>query len=358
MLYKNCLKVLAMSALLAMVVSCAPTYKKADIDMVWPLPPDEPRIQYVDTIRSTLDVGMKTGAADVLFGGEQTQAMTKPYGVAVDSKGVIYVTDPGRVFVFDLHNKSYGFIGMDPGQGKLAFPIGIAASADGRLYVTDVSQDRVFVYRGNKYIAAMGQKGEFEGPSGVAVDDMRGLVYVADAKKHYVVVYSSKDYAKIRTIGVRGTAEGEFNYPTNIALDAEGKVYVVDSGNFRVQIFDAEGKFLRAMGKLGDTPGSLARPKGIAVDSEGHIYVVDTAFANIQIFNKEGNLLLAVGGHGDPPGKFWLPAGMAIDHQDRLYVVDQYPGLVQIFQYLGEKWKKAGVASEGQGTKEKGPEKK
>ena len=355
---KNSLKVLTLSALLAMVVSCAPTYKKADIDMAWPLPPDEPKIKYVETIRSTLDVGMKTGMADALFGEEKAQGMTKPYGVAVDGKGVIYVTDPGRVFVFDMNNSSYGFIGMDPGQGKLALPIGIAISADGRIFVTDVSQDRVFVYRERKYIAAIGEKGDLDGPSGVAVDDTRGLVYVTDAKKHYVKVYSSKDYSSVRTIGTRGSETGQFNYPTNITVDTEGKVYVVDSGNFRVQIFDAEGKFLRAIGKLGDMPGSLARPKGIAVDSEGHIYVVDTAFANFQIFDREGTLLLAVGGHGDPPGRFWLPAGMAVDHQDRIYVVDQYPGLVQVFQYMGEKWKKAGAASEGQGLKEKALEKK
>lgn len=329
--------------LLAMIASCAPTYQKPAIDLVWPLPPDEPRIKYIDSIRSTLDVGKKTGVAEALFGEEKVDAFSKPYGVAVDNQGRIYVSDPGRVFVFDLRNKTYDFIGIEPGVGKLVFPVGISASADGRIFITDISQDRVFVYRDRKFIAAIGQKGELDGPSGVAIDEKRALVYVADSKKHMVNVYSSNDYAKVRTIGKRGSEPGEFNYPTNIAVDADGKLYVVDTANFRVQIFNAEGTYLKSIGKLGNAPGSLARPKGIAVDSEGHIYVVDTAFSNFQIFDKEGNLLLFVGGPGDGPGKFWLPAGITVDHEDKIYVVDQYPGIVEIFQYLGGRGKKGAV---------------
>ncbi len=315
-------------------------YEKPKIDMAWPLPPDEPKIKYVDTIRSTLDVGKKSGFAEAVFGDEQAVGLAKPYGIAVDKQGIIYVTDPGRVFVFDLKNKSYDFIGMDPGLGKLAFPIGISVSSDGRLFVTDIASDRVFVYRDKKYVAAIGQKGELDGPSGVALDERRGFVYVVDSKKHMVVEYSLKDYAKLKIIGSRGSGHGEFNYPTNIAVDADGNLYVVDTGNFRIEIFDPVGNYLRTIGKLGDVPGSLARPKGIAIDSEGHIYVVDTAFSNFQVFDRNGALLLFVGGPGDPPGKFWLPAGITIDGEDKIYVVDQYPGLFQIFQYLGGKGKK------------------
>ncbi|MBI5847473.1 MAG: 6-bladed beta-propeller [Nitrospirae bacterium] len=334
------LRIVFLFSLLSLIVSCAPTYQKPNIDLVWPLPPEEPRIKYVDIIRSTLDVGKKSSMADVLFGEEKVEVMAKPYGVAVDKQGVIYVADPGRVFVFDLKNKTYDFIGSQPGAGKLSFPFGLGLADDGRLFVTDISQDRVFVYKDRKFAGAIGQEGELDGPSGVAVDNARGLIYVVDSKKHYVNVYSLKDYAKLRTIGARGEGPGEFNFPTNIALDAEGKLYVVDTGNFKVQVFNAEGKHLRTFGQLGDAPGTFGRPKGIAVDSEGHVYVVDTAFDNFQIFDQEGKLLLFVGGPGNPPGKFWLPAGIAIDSEDKIYVVDQYPGLVQIFQYLGGKGKK------------------
>ena len=72
----------------------------------------------------------------------------------------------------------------------------------------------------------------------------------------------------------------------------------MDSMNFRVQIFDPDGKFLRVFGKLGDSFGQFARPKGIGVDSEGHVYVVDSAFNNVQIFDETGRLLLFLVGLG------------------------------------------------------------
>lgn len=326
---------------LGLLSSCASTVsEKPKIDLVWPLPPDEPRVQYVDTIMSTSDLGRKMGISETLFGEENVEGFTRPYGVAVDKQGRIYVTDVGRVIMFDLKNKNHELIGVDAGLGRLRTPIGIAVISDGRLFVTDTADDRVYVYLNGKFSAALGQTGEFESPSGVAVDEKQGLIYVADTRKHLVSVYSLNNYAKLRTIGSRGTEAGEFNFPTNIAVDQEGKLYVVDTANFRVQIFDRDGKFLRSIGKLGDMPGSLARPKGIDIDSEGHIYIIDTAFQNFQIFDQEGNILLIVGEAGTAPGRFLLPAGLTIDDEDRIYVVDQIPGSVQIFQYLGKKWKK------------------
>jgi len=90
-------------------------------------------------------------------------------------------------------------------------------------------------------------------------------------------------------------------------LDREGNLYVVDFGNFRVQMFSPGGDFLGMFGEAGDKMGDMARPKGIAVDSDGHIYVVDAAFGNFQIFNREGRILLFVGQMGHRPGQFWLP---------------------------------------------------
>ncbi len=321
--------------------ACAPVmYERPKVDLVWPLPPDEPRIKFVDMIASSLDFGKtKGGISSALFGEEDVEGFNKPYGVAVDAQGRIYVTDIGRVFIIDLQKKDYELLGTEAGTGRLSIPIGITVAKDGRVFVTDTAQDRVFVYSGKKFVAAMGKSGEFESPSGVALDEQRELIYIADSKKHMVLVYSLKDYAKIREFGRRGAGPGEFNFPTNITVDKTGKVYVVDTANFRVQIFDPEGKHLKTIGALGDTPGSLARPKGIGIDSDGHIYVVDTAFQNFQIFDQDGNILLFVGGAGYGPGKFGLPAGLTIDNQDNIYVVDQIPANLQIFKYLGDKGK-------------------
>jgi DNA-binding beta-propeller fold protein YncE len=329
-------------SIIAGLVACAPGMpEKKKIDLVWPLPPDEPRIKYVDYFYSSLDLGARSGITEALFGEEKVESFIKPYGVAVDSEERVYVTDLGRVWVIDFKNKTYRFIGDEPGVGRLVLPIGVATSSDGRIFVTDTSLDRVFVYnKEGKTVGAIGETGEFVGASGVAIDEKKGIIYIVDARKHQVNIYSLNNYKKLGVLGKRGSDDGEFNFPTNIAVDKEGRLYVVDTGNFRVQIFDSDGRFLRSFGRVGDTPGSFARPKGIAIDSEGHIYVVDAAFQNFQIFDFEGNILLFVGSGGIEPGQFILPAGIAIDNEDRIYVINQIPPSLQIFEYMGEKWKK------------------
>ncbi len=110
----------------------------------------------------------------------------------------------------------------------------------------------------------------------------------------------------------------------------------MDTFNFRVQIFDPDGRFLGKFGSIGTGYGQFSKPKGIGVDSEGHVYVVDAAFNNVQIFNPEGRLLLHFGEFGNRPWQFWLPAGLSIDENDRIYVADQYNKRINIYQYLPE----------------------
>lgn len=332
--------ILLLAVITVGVIGCAPpAYEKKKIDIVWPLPPEVPRIKFVHIIQTSDDIGKEMSFSDSVFGEEERYGFTKPYGVAVDMNGRIYVSDIGMVWVIDLKNHDYSFIGDAPGKGKLSVPLAIATSADGRVFISDVSADRIYVYKDGAYIAALGQRGEFVSVSGLAIDDKRKVIYAADSNKHTIHVFSLEDYKKLKTIGERGHDEGYFNFPTNIALDSSGNLYVVDTGNFRIQIFDPEGNLVRTFGNLGDLPGTFTRPKGIALDSEDNIYVVDAAFQNIQIWNKEGQYLMAFGEGGADPGQFSLPAGMAIGDDDKIYVVEQISRRVQIFQYLSEKFK-------------------
>lgn len=322
------------------LTSCAPEYEKKPVEIVWPLPPDEPRIRFVDYIRGSMDIVKKKKIIETLFGEERVDVFIKPYGVTVDREGRIYITDIGRVWVIDLQKGEYSFLGTDPGMGRLVTPIGVATSSDGRVFVTDVSQDRVFVYKDRKLVALLGHEGEFKSASGVAIDEKRRRIYIADSNSHVINVYDLDSYKKLFVIGRRGHEKGEFNFPTNIALNSEGYLHVVDTGNWRIQVFDPEGNLVRSFGQIGNVPGTFTRPKGIGIDSEDHIYVVDAAFQNIQIFDKEGRVLMHFSGPGIEPGQLSLPAGLFIDHEDRIYVVEQLNRRFQIFQYLGEKWKK------------------
>ena len=327
------------AAVLMGIAGCASV--KKDIDIVWPLPPEEPKIKFVEILRSDKDVEGQGGIGNVILGEGGEKALTRPYGVTADAEGRIYATDIGRVFVFDKKNKTLSFIGDEASTGKLRVPLGIAVSRDGKVYVSDSMAKRVFVYdlKGN-FLTAFGKEGELSNPTGIAIDGKRGRLYVVDTKKHNVLVYALADGNLLKTIGERGAEPGKLNVPTNIALDKEGDLYVVDTGNFRVQVFDPDGKHIKNIGQAGDKPGSFSRPKGIALDSEDNIYVVDAAIENFQIFNKEGQLLLFVGEGGTAPGRFSSPSGIFIDDEDRIIVADGLNGRLQVFQYLGEKWKK------------------
>ena len=105
--------------------------------------------------------------------------------------------------------------------------------------------------------------------------------------------------------------------------------------NFRVQVFNEDGRLLSTFGRLGDGSGDFDKPKGIAVDSAGHIYVVEGINDVVQIFDDEGKLLLAFGGSGFGEGQFWLPSGIAIAN-DVVYVADSANRRVQMFEYLKE----------------------
>lgn len=321
------------------ICGCATTAPK-EVDLYWPLPPEEPRIAYLKSYKGEGDF-RKSGFFDAIFGAPSATRLQKPYGVFARGEK-IYVTVAGSsvVAIFDLKEQKVTYLG-DSGSGKLSLPLGIAVTADNRIFVSDGKLKRVFAYdeKGNIKLA-IGKKDEFKNPSGIAINEELGRLYVADSYMHSVLVYSLKGEPLFQ-FGGRGYKDGEFNYPTNVAVDKRnGNVYVVDTQNFKVQVFDKDGKFIRKFGEVGDKPGNFARPKGIGIDSEGHVYVADAAFDNVQIFDENGQLLLFIGSAGEDPGYFQLPAGIYVDAKDKVYVVDSLNGRIQVFQYLSEKWKK------------------
>lgn len=326
--------------LLFFLISCAPPAVK-DVKLIWPPPPEEPRIVYVSSYKGESDFKRKGLFETILGEAVISTELEKPYGVTAYGEK-IYVTDTqiGVVFVFDLKEQKVSFMGHKD-LGKLALPAGVAVSSEGIIFVSDAKQKRVFGYDSNGNLKiALGKKDEFQNPGGIAINNDIGRLYIVDSYGHKVHVYSTKG-EPLFTFGTRGGGDGEFNYPTNIAINRNtGDVYIVDTQNFRVQVFDKDGNFIKRFGQVGDMPGTFTRPKGIGIDSEGHIYVADAAFDNLQIFNDEGQILLFIGGPGHEPGYFWLPAGVYVDEKDRIYIVDSFNHRVQVFQYLSENWKK------------------
>ncbi len=341
----HCLLLVALSLLVAAVglTGCVKEPikpREEPKNLVWPAPPEQPRIRYIKSYRGQMNFKRRDGLKDALFGIDNVGLhLSKPYGVAVNSDGSrMYVTDAKLrgVVVFDMKKEQVSMLKTDA-MGGLASPVEVRVDSKNRIYVTDSFGGKLMVYKPNgETLRTIGGAEGMKRPTGLALDEAHNRIYVSDVANHQIMAYDF-DGNFIRRFSQRGSAPGSLNYPNNLAVDKDGKIYVTDSGNFRVQIFSPEGEYLSSFGKLGDGFGAFARPKGIAVDSENHVYVLDAAFGNFQIFSDEGQLLLFVGTVGRGAGMFWLPAGMFIDKNDKIYAVDSLNKRVQVFQYLKEK---------------------
>ena len=312
--------------------------------LFFPPPPDSPRFVYERTVQSSTQVE-KNSSQDQLRAmltgvSSGTRAMSKPFDVSV-CKGLIFVSDTvlRTVMVFDVPGKRFYEIGKEK-PGDLQKPLGLANDDECNLYVADATSKRIMVYdQAGNYLKALGGQDWFDRLTHVAVDSEGTRVYAVDtggigSENHHVLVFDISSGKHLRNIGRRGTEGGEFNLPRDIAVDANGWVYVVDGGNFRVQVFDDNGDFVRQVGQLGRQYGHFARPKGVAVDSEGNIYVSDAAHGNFQIFDAEGQLLLFVGNRSEKfeRATYMLPAGIDTDEDGRVYMIDQYFRKLDVFR--------------------------
>ena len=282
-----------------------------------------------------------TKVLNVVAGEPEYHLMSRPYGIAVDSRGRAIVSDPGAggIHIFDFENHKYKFIERwEKGKDAMIAPQCIALDALDNIYVTDSESGKIFVFEpSGKFKHALGSlkggEGYFKRPTGIAVDSAAQRIYVTDTVRDKIFVLDMQGQV-IETIGKHGTGKGEFFYPTELHLDNDN-LLVVDAMNFRVQWFARNGNPEGTMGEIGDQPGSIFRPKGVAVDSEDHLYIVDGLSGLVQVFDREGRLLYYFGKRGTELGAFQLPSGVFIDHNDRVFVVDSYNRRIQVFDYHG-----------------------
>jgi sugar lactone lactonase YvrE len=283
--------------------------------------PNTPRYQYLTTFSTTKDIEEKKSKFFKFIVGEKeekTRGIKKAYGVDM-LDGIIYVCDfgAGVVVTLNLKTRELGYLGIT-GSGKLKKPINlIIDKTDKLLYVADVSRKQILCYSlDGKVKNFYGKKEQFSKP--VDVDITLDKLFVCDVDKHQVLVLDKKEGNTLYTIGKAGRREGQLLHPTNICI-RDSRLYVSDTTNFRIQVFDLEGKFISTFGKIGDIPGTFTRPKGVAVDKEGRIYVVDAAFENVQVFDPKFQLLLFMFGPGYERHNINLPAGITVVYENLEY---------------------------------------
>jgi DNA-binding beta-propeller fold protein YncE len=285
------------------------------------------------------DRGFWDKVVDVVAGDPEYRFLVRPYSIVADSKDRIIITDPGSlgIHIFDFTHHKYKFISHTEGKERLRAPQCVTVDREDNIYVTDSEEGKIFVFNSSgKFKRAIGSlkggEGYFKRPTGIAVDLDAQRIYVADTWRDSVLIVDMEGTV-LKSIGRKGQAVGDFNFPTELKLSGD-KLFVVDALNFRIQVFDRKGTFLSVLGRLGDGRGELWRPKGMAVDSEGHIYLADALFNIVQVFDREGQLLYYFGKDAGV-GDFQLPSGVAIDRNDRIFVVDSSRRRIQVFHYYG-----------------------
>ncbi|MCK5056289.1 MAG: hypothetical protein KAT34_06515 [Candidatus Aminicenantes bacterium] len=286
----------------------------------YPPLPEASRYQYLKTFSTSADVKKKKSKFFRFVAGaeqEKPMAIRKAYGVEIYA-GVMYVCDfsSGVVMIFDIKNRSFGYFGQS-GSVKLLKPINLKIDKENRIvYVADMGRKQVvaFTLKG-KHVKSFGKEGQFS-PSDVDLHENK--LFICDVKGHMIHVLDKDSGETMYTFGKPGSSEGELFHPTNICIRDE-RLYISETTNFRVSIFDLQGKFVTMFGELGKQRGNFTRNKGVAVDREGRIYVVDAAFQNVQVFNPEFKLLLFFLSGGLEKHNVYLPAGIAIDYDNIEY---------------------------------------
>jgi sugar lactone lactonase YvrE len=203
------------------------------------------------------------------------------------------------------------------------------------------------------YWSAFGSNGTGNGqlrtPADVAVD-ANGDLWVVDRGNNRVQKFNSKGEYLMK-FGSTGSGNGQLNAPAALAIDSKGNIWVADKGNDRVEKFNSKGEYLAQFGSEGTGNGQFASggPEGIAIDSKGNIWVSDTYAGRLQKFDENGNFLKVVGSEGSGPGQLREPTGIDIGPDGKVWVADWLCNRISVFNEAGGFVTQFGSAGTGNG---------
>jgi DNA-binding beta-propeller fold protein YncE len=207
-----------------------------------------------------------------------------------------------------------------------------------RITICTVDEEYIGEFARGVHTAGETEENENDGsliwPTSVAIDK-DGNVYVADEWLNRISMFT-QDGDWIGKWGVKGSGDGEINGPSGMAFDADNNLLIVDSQNHRVQKFTKDGQYISQWGREGTGDGELGLPWGIAIDNDGAVFVADWRNDRIQKFSADGQFLLKIGGPGQGRGELNRPTSVDIDTDGLIYVADWGNDRMQVFDREGD----------------------
>ncbi len=258
-----------------------------------------------------------------------------PRAISIDRRGRVFVVDKSaRVQRFSPEGELQ--VGWKMPEMKAGKPIGLTISDDGRVFIADTHYSRVIVTddSGNE-LARFGSKGsgdgQFQLPTDVALD-AEGNIYVSEYNGNDRITKWSSDFKFMKVVAQGEIAGQQLLRPSGIDIDPEQTLWVADACNHRILHFDLDGRLLSSWGELGAEPGKMQYPYDITCTPDGEIMVCEYGNHRLQWFSKEGEYLRVWGTPGRRIGELWAPWGAAVGLRDFVYVVDSLNSRVQIIK--------------------------
>jgi RHS repeat-associated protein len=281
--------------------------------------------------------------------GTGSGQLKEPQGIAVTTKGDEYVLDTGNHRVEEFNTK--GTLVRTFGTEQLKEPRGIALGPEGAVWVANTGDNAIDKFSSEGSYETAVSEG-LKAPQGLTVNS-EGNLWVANTGDNKItkVKYNKEtnEYFTSGSFGTEGTGDTQFKEPQDIAIGAEGNLYIADTANNRIEELSSSGTFIRTWGWgvsngkaeyeicttackagiAGSGTKQLNAPHGIATDSSGGVWVADTGNNRIEGFGPTGTYLEMFGKEGTTEGKLKAPKGVAIDAEGNAWIADTANSNVQ-----------------------------
>jgi len=286
-------------------------------------------------IRALFLLVLSTGIVHAARQQPITSNLTAPKAVALDAGGNLYVVESAsnRLHVFNAAGEyTRSFSNLDK-------PVSVAVDGRGRIFIGNAGRKNVEVYGQDfKLLFKLGSgDGEFSLPGGIATDSSGGA-YVVDSKNDKINVYNFDGSFRF-SFGASGSQSGRFHFPTSIAVNgAAQELYVTDlpqmqtrdglAEGARIQVFTLRGVYKRGFGTYGQGDGLLTRPAGVAVDGAGRVYITDSYQNVVEVFDNAGQFVTTLYDVANPMRN---PLGIAVSGGGRVFIASINTGKVEVY---------------------------